>query len=333
MPGPAGELRFDPLTREWVNIAGARQGRPNLPSAECPFCVGGLEAPDPYELRWFTNRWPALAPGDPVDLVAAEAAGTTTVPATGGSEVVLFSPDHRQSLATLPRPHVRKIVDLWAERTTALSARPEIEYVLVFENRGREVGATIDHPHGQIYAYPFVPPAPAREGAVAREHGCPVCAELAVELEVRTRIVTSHGDWFAWVPYASGYSYGMRIASRTHHASFAALDGAARDDLAAVLTDALSRYDRLWPNPAPGHHMAPSSSPGGLGSSARRFPYLLWFHQAPASGGDEWHLHAHLAPPLRAPGVARFVASGEVGSGLLSNPVVPEAAAQALRDV
>jgi hypothetical protein len=100
-----------------------------------------------------------------------------------------------------------------------------------------------------------------------------------------------------------------------------------------VLVDALSRYDRLWP--APGSDTAPSASPRGLGSSARgdRFPYLLWFHQAPASAGDEWHLHAHVAPPLRAPGVARFVASGEVGSGTLSNPVVPEAAAQALREV
>jgi UDPglucose--hexose-1-phosphate uridylyltransferase len=108
----------------------------------------------------------------------------------------------------------------------------------------------------------------------------------------------------------------MRIASRTHLGSLAALDGAARDDLAAILTDALGRYDRLWPAPEPKY----------------RFPYLLWFHQAPASGGDEWHLHAHIAPPLRAPGVARYVASGEVGSGTLSNPVVPEDAARALRD-
>ncbi len=214
----------------------------------------------------------------------------------------------------MPVAHVRRIVDLWAERTTALLARPEVEYVLVFENRGREVGATIDHPHGQIYAYPLVPPTPAREGAVAREHGCSVCAELTAELEAKTRIVTSHGDWYAWVPYASGYSYGMRIASRTHRDSFAALDGVERDDLAAVLTDALSRYDRLWP------------------TAGYQFPYLLWFHQAPAAGGDEWHLHAHIAPPLRAPGVARFLASGEVGSGTLSNPVEPEAAAQALRD-
>jgi UDPglucose--hexose-1-phosphate uridylyltransferase len=316
MPDPVGELRFDPLTREWVNIVGARQGRPNLPSTGCPFCVGGLEAPDPYDVRWFTNRWPALAPGAPIDIVAAEASGTTTVPAIGACEVVLFSPDHDESLATLPVAQVRKVIDLWAARTVDLLSRPEVEYALVFENRGREVGATIDHPHGQIYGYPFVPPAPAREGAVARAHGCAICAEVESELAAGSRVVTTRGDWVAWVPYASGYAYGLRIAAGAHRGSLADLDDAARDDLAALLVDALGRYDRLWPAPDPSY----------------RFPYLLWFHQAPAAGGDEWHVHAHIAPPLRAPGVARYVASGEVGSGTLSNPVVPEAAAQALRD-
>ncbi len=145
--------------------------------------------------------------------------------------------------------------------------------------------------------------------------------------------MATHGDWVAWVPYASGYAYGLRIASRAHVGSLAALEGSERDALATILTDALGRYDRLWPAPSPDYQMAPSASPGELGSFARhRFPYLLWFHQAPAGGGDEWHLHAHVAPPLRAPGVARYVASGEVGSGTLSNPVVPEAAARELRD-
>jgi UDPglucose--hexose-1-phosphate uridylyltransferase len=316
MPGPAGELRFDPLTREWVNIVGARQARPNLPTSGCPFCVGGLEAPDPYDVRWFPNRWPAYSPGDPVDVVAAEAAAVTSVPAAGACEVVLFSPDHDESLSTLPAAQVRKVVDLWAARTVELLARPGIEYVLVFENRGREVGATIDHPHGQIYGYPFVPPTPAREAAAARTYGCAVCAELEAEVATGARIVTTRGNWVAWVPYASGYAYGMRIAPRAHVGSLSMLDDASRQELTAVLTDALARYDRLWPSPDP----------------AYRFPYLLWFHQAPAAGGDEWHLHAHVAPPLRAPGVPRFIASNEVGSGTWSNPVVPEAAAQALRD-
>jgi UDPglucose--hexose-1-phosphate uridylyltransferase len=316
MSDPAGELRFDPLTREWVNIVGARQSRPNLPANGCPFCVGGLEAPDPYDVRWFANRWPAYAPGAPITFDATQASPAPSVPATGACEVVLFSPDHGESLSTLPRGQVRKVVDLWADRTTQLLARPEIEYVLVFENRGREVGATIDHPHGQIYGYPFVPPAPAREAAVAREYGCALCTEMESELASGARLVTQHGNWVAWVPFASGYAYGLRIAPRAHVGSIADLDDAGRDDLAAVLRDALGRYDRLWKAPDP----------------ESRFPYLLWFHQAPAAGGDEWHLHAHVAPPLRAPGVARYVASGEVGSGTLSNPVVPEAAAQALRD-
>jgi UDPglucose--hexose-1-phosphate uridylyltransferase len=254
--------------------------------------------------------------GEQIDLVAAEAAGTRVLPAVGATEVVLFSPDHHQSLATLGDAQVRKVIDLWAARTDALLARQDVEYVLVFENRGREVGATIDHPHGQIYGYPYVPPAPAREAAVAREHGCSVCAELKQELSDGTRIVAEHGDWVAWVPYASGYAYGMRFAPRTHVGTLPALDDALRDDLAALLADALGRYDRLWPPPHRGY----------------LFPYLLWFHQAPASGGDEWHVHAHVAPPLRAPGVQRYVASGELGSGTLSNPVVPEAAARALRE-
>ena len=310
-------MRLDPLTGEWVNIVGHRQSRPNLPTEGCPFCVGGLEAPDPYDVRWFANRWPALAPGPAIDFAASRVAGVSgeTFPAVGACEVILFSPEHGESLASLGVEQVRKVVDLWADRTEALLARPEIEYVLVFENRGREVGATIDHPHGQIYGYPFVPPAPARE----LHHdaaSCGVCLEVASELDARVRIVAEQGDWVAWVPFASGYAYGMRFAPRAHIGSLPALDDRARDDLAHLVVDALGRYDRLWPAPASGD----------------RFPYLLWFHQAPASGGDGWHVHAHVAPPWRAPGVARYVASGELGSGTLSNPVVPEDAAEALRN-
>jgi UDPglucose--hexose-1-phosphate uridylyltransferase len=301
MSEPEGELRLDALTGEWVNIVGHRQARPNLPDAGCPFCVGGLEAPEPYDVRWFENRWPAYTPGAPLDF-----AEETRLPAVGACEVVLFSPEHDASLSTLGVAQVRKVIDLWADRTTALLARPEIEYVLVFENRGPEVGATIQHPHGQTYAYPFVPPAPAREAEIARSRGCMLCEEVPASL-----IVATAGDWVAWVPYASGYAYGLRIAPRAHVGSIPDLDDRARDDLAALLIDALGRYDRLWNAP---------------------FPYLLWFHQAPATGGDEWHLHAHTAPPLRAPEVPRFVASGELGSGTLSNPVVPEDAAQQLRD-
>lgn len=310
-----GEFRFDPLTRQWVNIVGRRQGRPNQPADGCPFCVGGIEAPEPYDVRWFPNRWPALEPGDPVDFAAAEAAGTTTVSAVGATEVILYSPHHDASMSTLAPEELRMVIDLWADRTEVLLERPEIEYVLVFENRGPDVGATIQHPHGQIYAYPFVPPEPEAEASINRAHGCGSCAEIEMEADDE-RIVHESETWLAYVPYASGYSYGVRLSSRRHIGRLADLDDAEREGLAAALHDVLSRYDRLWvdhPN------------------RDALFSYLLWFHQAPKHHVGEHHLHAHLAPPQRAPGIARYVASGELGSGTLSNPVVPERAAADLR--
>ena len=314
----AGEFRFDRHSGAWVNIAGHRQSRPNLPTGDCPFCVGGLEAPDPYDTRWFPNRWPALEPGEALDPAAWEGAGLEHVPAVGAAEVVLYSPRHDGSLGSLGVAQARKVVDLWAERTAALLARPEIEYVLVFESRGEEVGATIHHPHGQIYGYPFVPPEPAAELRRAAELDRDLVAdELADEVADGRRVVAEAGEWVAWVPFAAGQPFGVRIAPRTPHRRLDDLDADGRDGLAQILVDVLTRYDRLW------------AGEPGAGSI---FPYLMWFHQGAATQRPHEHLHLHLAPPQRAPGLARFVAAGELGSGTLSNPVVPEDAAAALRN-
>jgi UDPglucose--hexose-1-phosphate uridylyltransferase len=305
------ELRLDPLTREWVAIVADRQGRPNLAPVAgdavdgCPFCVGGTEAPEPYTVRAFENRWPAFVPGDPVDVDGALAAGAgfTAVPARGAAEVVLYSPAHSGSLATIGLEQVRAVVDLWAERTSALLARPEIEYVLVFENRGALVGATIPHPHGQIYAFPFVPPVPRSEAEVAAEHGCPLCSAVADERSAGERVVRDDGGWLTYVPFASAYPYGTVLAPHEHVEDLPSLAAASRDGLARALADVVGRYDRLF---------------------GAEMPYLMWIHPGV-------HVHVHFAPPLRAPGVPRFVASGEVGSGTFGNPVAPEAAAARLR--
>ncbi|MFN8050761.1 MAG: galactose-1-phosphate uridylyltransferase [Acidimicrobiales bacterium] len=317
----AAELRRDGLTGEWVSIVGNRQARPNLPTAGCPFCVGGLEAPEAYDTKAFVNRWPAYEPGPAVDLDRLAAAGVDRAPAVGASEVILYSPVHDGSLGSLGVGQIRKVVDLWAERTDELLARPEIEYVMVFESRGAEVGATIHHPHGQIYAFPFVPPAPALEGDRSRRAGCVVCHEIESEVadhehEECDRVVYDDGDWLAWVPFASAYPYGVVLATRRHVGRLSDLDDDGRDSLAAALADVLGRYDRLW-----------ADDP----KRSEIFPYLMWIHQEPAVHGGEYHAHVHLAPPQRAPGVARFVAAGEVGAGTLSNPVVPEDAARTLR--
>lgn len=310
---PAGhELRLDPLTREWVTIVAARQGRPNLapeasqPATGCPFCVGGLEAPGPYRVRAFENRWPAYEPGAPIDVdhALANAAGFTALPARGAAEVVLYSPEHTGSLATIGVDGARAVVDLWAERTTALLARPEVEYVMPFENRGSLVGATIPHPHGQIYAFPFVPPVPRREAEVAAEHGCPLCVAVRDERNAATRVVHDNGSWITYVPFASPYPYGAIVSPGEHLSDLVLLDDASRTSLAEALVDLVGRYDRCFD---------------------QEMPYLMWVHQGV-------HVHAHFAPPLRSATVQRFVASGELGSGTFGNPVAPEAAAAFLRD-
>jgi len=297
-----------------VSIVGSRQNRPNLPTTGiCPFCVGGLEAPEPYDTLAFPNRWPAYGPGEPVDVATLDAAGVDRFDAVGAAEVILYSPVHDASLGSLGETQIRKVIDLWAERTDALLERPEIAYVLVFESRGAEVGATIHHPHGQIYAFPFVPPAALAEVGA---DGCRVCRELEREVDDHGRVVFDDGDWVAWVPFASAYPYGINLASRRHLGRLSELDGAGRDSLAGALADVLGRYDRLW---------------AGDPARSEIFPYLMWVHQEPAEADDRYHLHLHLAPPQRAPGVARFIAAGEVGAGTLSNPIVPEDAASTLR--
>ncbi len=298
------ELRLDPLTREWVAIVGARQDRPNQPTVGCPFCVGGVEAPEPYSVRAFANRWPPLVPGPEIDLAVPDPAGHfLTRPARGAAEVVLYTSEHTGSLATVGIKGVRAVIDLWADRTTELMARAAIEYVLIFENRGAEVGATIPHPHGQIYGFPTIPPLPAREEAVANAHGCPLCTVVPAEIEAKDRVIYDGGDWVTHVPFAAGHPFATLLAPRRHVHDLAMLDDAGRDGLATALVDIVSRYDRMYDEPV---------------------PYLMWIHQGV-------HVHAHFAPMHRAPGVLRYVASAEVGSAMLSNPVSPEAAAEQLR--
>lgn len=293
-PARTGGLdeRVDPLSATAVVVASSRQGRPNLPSSGCPFCPGGIEAPEPYDVRWFPNRWPAL-PDD-------------------RCEVLLFSPIHDASLGSLGPAGLGRVIDLWQERTEAHRRRGDVGYVLLFENRGREVGATIPHPHGQLYAFPEVPIVPARELAAP---ACEICVELSGSGPAGpshdSRVVVAAEGWRAWTVWAPSWPYELLLAPEAHLADLVHADGHL-DGLARTLGVALSALDRLFDAP---------------------MPYMLWVHQRPVDGGA-WptaHLHLHVAPLWRAKGVPRYVAAGELGSGVMFNPVSPEAAVEALR--
>jgi UDPglucose--hexose-1-phosphate uridylyltransferase len=280
------ERRTDHRSGRDVWFARDRQDRPNLPATACPFCPGGLEAPEPYDVRWFVNRWPPL--GD------------------DRCEILLFCPEHDGSLATLDPARARRVIDLWADRTIAHAGRDDVDYVLIFENRGAEVGATIAHPHGQLYALDAIPPAALDELGPS---ACTICHELGCGHPVATE-----NGWTAVVPDAAVWPYELLIAPTDHVADLAELDDDARDALAIVLTDVLGRLDLLFDAP---------------------MPYMLWVHQRPTDGG-EWpqaHVHIEVAPLLRQAEVQRYVAAGELGSGVYFNPLLPEDAASALRAV
>jgi UDPglucose--hexose-1-phosphate uridylyltransferase len=275
------ELRDDVHTGARTFVAGSRQTRPNLPETTCPFCPGGLEAPELYEVRWFPNRWPSMP--------------------DGRCEMILYTPEHDTTFWSLGGSGARKVVDLWAERTAVLGARPDVAYVLVFENRGPEVGATITHPHGQIYAFEFIPELPRRElerGTVFAEPG--------------ERLVTTVAGWKAWVPEAPIFPYALVLVPDEHVPDLPSLDDTCRDGLAVLLVDVLERLDRLFD---------------------AQTPYMLWIHQRPFDGGywPQARLHVEIVSPWRAAAVTRYVAAGELGSGVYFNPIGPEDAASSLR--
>lgn len=279
--------RVDPLTGATTWIVPGRQSRPNLPDAVCPFCPGGLEAPEPYQVLAFQNRWPPF-PG-------------------GRAEIVLYTSDHDASFADLSPAEARRVVDLWADRSASLGARPDVDYVLVFENRGPDVGATIAHPHGQIYGFDSVPPAAAVELEGTRD-----IDGLGPDAPGDRLVTTASGGWRAWVPVAATWPYELVLAPDAAVPDLPSLDDDGRAGLGALLIDVVGRLDRLFD---------------------AAMPFMLWFHQRPFDGGD-WptaHLHVHIAPLLRGPGTQRFVAAGELGSGVWFNPVEPAAAAERLR--
>ncbi len=276
------DTRRDPHLGTIVHVVGTRQARPNLPSTGCPFCPGGLEAPEPYDVRWFRNRWPAM-PGE-------------------RCEVVLYTSQHDATFSSLGIDGALKVIELWSQRFSELGARDDVDFVLIFENRGPEVGATIAHPHGQIYAYDHVPSRPARllAGGWRPEHDAP------------ERFVAEHGGWVATVPSAATYPVALSLAPRVQVPDIAALDTASRVDLAALLVDVLARLDRLYGQP---------------------LPYMMWLNQRPTDGGhwpQAW-FNIEIVSPWRRAGTARYIAAAEVACDEFFNPVIPEVVAEQLR--
>ncbi len=273
--------RLDPHSGARVHIVAARQNRPNLPSSECPFCVGGLESPEPYDVKSFANRWPALE--------------------TGACEVVLYSSQHDATFASLGSSGIRNVIDLWAERTTQLQQQNDVDYVLIFENRGAEVGATISHPHGQIYAFDHVP---------RRQHSI-LQSQWKPDPQPADRLVINGDHFVAYAQYAAIHPVSLVVAPHQQVSLLSQLGDELRDELASILHKTFVALDQLFDAP---------------------LPYMMWITQAPAKTQYEnaW-LNIEIVSPWRAKGVQRYIAAAEVSTEEYFNPVDPADIAQRLR--
>lgn len=321
-PG-CGQLRQDPLTGDWIALATHRQNRTHLPPVDqCPLCPmqpgRETEIPTDFDVVAFENRFPALGPGLvelPPPLTVPQPG--TTYPAGGRCEVLVYTPEHHGSLAELAPERVQLVLRALAQRTHALSQLPGIKQVFPFENRGEDIGTTLHHPHGQIYAYPYVTPTALKTARRAAEYlettGRTLHQDLLdMERESGERMILSGDHASAYVPWAARWPVEIHVVPHRHVPDLAALTDAELDDLAAVLQDALTRVDALYSTPT---------------------PYIAAWHQAPLVDGlrAAARMHLQIMSPRRAQHKLKYLAGSEAAMGAFIGDVSPEETAARLR--
>ncbi len=320
---PRSEIRRDPLTGDWVVLATHRQTRTYHPPADlCPLCPSTPERPTEipeagYDVVVFENRFPSFARQVPDTPPTVEGMPMVQVaPARGRTEVVCFTQDHDSSFGQLRPERVRTVLDVWADRTVELGKQPGVVQVYPFENRGTEIGVTLSHPHGQIYAYPFVTPRTELMLATAAEyqarHGRPVLGDvLASELATGRRVLATNEQWTAYVPAAARWPVEVHVVPHRQVPDLPSLDDAARDAFADVYLRVLHMLDALYDRP---------------------LPYVAGWHQAPVRvGRDLAWLRLELFSVLRAADRLKYLAGSESGMAVWINDVRPEELADRLR--
>jgi UDPglucose--hexose-1-phosphate uridylyltransferase len=319
------ELRWHPFLEEWVITATHRQERTFLPPKDyCPLCPtkpGGFPTEVPrasYDIVVFENKFPSLrsSPSQP----AVEPTSISQVElAQGICEVVLYSPEHQGTLANMSLSRIRSLIRVWRDRYYELGKKDFIKYVFIFENKGEAVGVTLHHPHGQIYAFPFIPPTIKQELAASRRYfqenrTCLFCECIGEEIRDGRRVILEGCRFIAFIPFFARYPYEVYLAPKSHLASMNELTEEDLADLALVLKGLLVKYDSLF------------------GFS---FPYIMAVHQAPTDGSDYelCHLHFEFYPPHRSAGKLKYLAGCESGTGSFVNDTLAEEKATELRMV
>ena len=312
------ELRYNPLTKDWVMIASHRQNRPQMPKDWCPFCPGSGKVPDNFTVYKYDNDFPALSQNPPVP-DDVETSLYKTKEAYGKCEVILYSPEHTKTLPELSVDHIGELVDLWAERFSDMSKDEKIKYVFIFENRGEVVGVTMPHPHGQIYGYSYIPKKLELELSSSKEHfeetgKCLIRDMLDNEIKFQKRIIMENDDFITFLPFYSEYPYGVYIAAKRHYGTLLDMTDKEKKSLSEILKATVGTLDSLFDYP---------------------FPYMMCMHQSPVNSedtSDYFHFHIEFFPPMRSKEKQKFNASSETGAWAHCNPTAPEEKAEELRE-
>ena len=308
-------LRWNSLLQQWVAVTTARQNRPQMPANWCPFDPGSGKVPDDYDVYLYPNDFPAFAPDQPPFHPGTGLYAETSP--RGACDVILYSPQHTLPPSQLPVENWRKVIDLWTRRTAEHAAKPEIAQVSVFENCGEAVGVTMPHPHGQIYALPFLSPLTEREIGGLQKHAdenggeCLLCRLLKEEAENSSRIVAANSNFLAFVPFAARFPAEIWLVPRRHIRTLPDLTDEERSSFAGIMSIIRRKYDNLY---------------GFL------LPLMMAIKQAPLQQpATLYHLHVQFLPLQRSENKLKYLATIETGYGTFLADTAPEDMAATLR--
>ena len=312
------ELRWDPILNQWIIVAGKRGKRPLLPEGFCPFCPGAEEVPKTgWTVLSLPNRFPALKHDAPKSDVECDKFYRCRR-AKGICEVIIYTPKHDATLADLPVENISAVIDLWTRRFEDLSKKGFIKYVFIFENKGRIIGVTLDHPHGQLYAFPFIPPLIQKELMTSNRYwlhtgDCLFCKIIEKEKNDSVRIICENKDFICFLPFFAHWPYGVHIYPKRHVQALTDLTEKEKGSFASILKKVLKKFDNT------------------LEMSS---PYMMVLHQRPTDGKTYLHYHFHVEfyPPYREKGKIKYFASVETGAGTVTFDYTPEMKAKELKE-
>jgi UDPglucose--hexose-1-phosphate uridylyltransferase len=299
-------------------VSGERKNRPVLPEGFCPFCPGADEIPETgWTVLSLPNRYPALVANPPLP---DEESGRLyySEPSKGSCEVIIYTPQHNASLAKLSVEHLKLVIELWTQRFNDLGDKDYVKYVLIFENKGRMIGVTLDHPHGQIYAFPFIPPVIKTELSSSKQYWklnktCLFCRIIEKEKKDKRRLICENESFVCFLPFFARWPYGVHIYPKRHVQALTDLTAKEKERFALILKEVLTKFDNLFD---------------------MSFPYIMALHQKPTNDTayPYYHLHMEFYPPHRDKKKIKYFGGVEMGAGTVTFDYSPERKAKELRE-